>query len=93
MLFFLDYCKTSVITGQKIKDDFKWTITVHGCGLYDKYPHCKTVKWNFKDYDGHKNIVETKCSCGKDLCNFGDARGGKYIWISFGVEDAQGNTS
>ncbi len=39
------------------------------------------------DYDAHNfNIAGTKCTCGKDLCNFGDSRGGMYIWILFNEE-------
>jgi hypothetical protein len=28
------------------------------------------------DDGGYKNVVKARCSCGKDFCNFGDAKGG-----------------
>jgi hypothetical protein len=63
-----------------------WTVTKHNCGYGISYPFCKNEPR--EDEWGNTNVVETNCYCGKELCNFGDAKGGKYIISSLKMHKA-----
>ncbi len=71
-----------MVTGEN-PDGSKWKWREHDCEekFYpDFFPQC--IKRVFKpaiDPDKVKSEIFTRvtCSCGKDFCNFGDAKGGK----------------
>jgi hypothetical protein len=89
-----ELCRTTIKTGKTEGDvvgqDIPWTVTTHDCERSPGYPKCGVDE---DSRHGHTidSIVKKWCTCGKDLCNLGDAKGGNTVildsytilWIFF----------
>ncbi len=76
-----------MVTGEN-PDGSKWKWLEHDCYeifIPNFFPKCvKQVFAPLTDPDKDKSeiFVQTTCTCRKDFCNFGDAKGGKNFSIA-----------
>jgi hypothetical protein len=78
-------CRTTIKTGKldhgNPAEDLPWTFKEHDCveGRYDN-PRCGDA--NFYYFTGSWDTSGKYCTCGKDLCNLGDAKGGNTVILN-----------